>query len=100
MKVYIYGTEGRYQGLHGIYVQAVIEVDSLEEANDYAYEEVLELSERYDIEKDKYFEEEYYWCIYKIKDSITLSVRELDRLCNKLGNNLFIKEYCESEPLD
>ena len=34
MRVYIYATEGTYQGLHGIYNCQVVDVNDIEEAND------------------------------------------------------------------
>lgn len=34
MKVYIYATEGTYQGLHGVYNCQVVDVSDIEEANE------------------------------------------------------------------
>ena len=38
MQVYIYATEGIYQDLHGINWYGVVDVDSIEEANEWGYE--------------------------------------------------------------
>lgn len=101
MKVFIYGAEGRYQGLHGICIQTVVDVESIEEADEYAYEELENLVERYGLDdEDEEIEQEFYWCVYKIKDEITLTTRELDGLCNTKGMTTFVFEYCEPNRLD
>lgn len=44
MRVYIYATEGTYQGLHGIYN---CQVNDIEEANDYGYEMAYNVAESF-----------------------------------------------------
>lgn len=100
MRVYYYGVERRYQGLYGVFAHGVIEVDTIQEADEYAYEEVSSLIERYSLEEDEDFEQEYNWSIYKIKDEIIAPVRELDKLCNRLGHKIFVRNFCESDPLN
>lgn len=101
MKVFIHGVEGHYQGLHGIYIQAVIDVESVEEANEYAYEELEDLVERYGLDdEDEEIEQEFNWCVYKIRDEITLTTCELDKLCNRKGMTTFISDYCEPKRID
>ena len=47
MRVYIYATEGIYQGLHGIYNCQVVDVNDIEEANDYGYEMAYNVAESF-----------------------------------------------------
>lgn len=47
MKVYIYATEGTYQGLHGVYNCQVVDVSDIEEANEYGYEMAFNVAESY-----------------------------------------------------
>lgn len=98
MKIYFYGTEGCYQGLYGVFAHGVIEVETIQEADEYAYEEVHNLIERYGLENED-IEQEYNWTIYNIKNEVTLPIKELDKICNRLGHKIFIQEYCESIPL-
>ena len=63
MQVYIYATEGSYQGLHGINWCGVVDVDSMEEANEWGYENAIDLIYSYGIERgyeDSEMEEEVY----------------------------------------
>ena len=51
MQVYIYATEGIYQGLHGINWCGVVNVDSIEEANEWGYENAIDLISSYGLER-------------------------------------------------
>ena len=57
MQVYIYATEGIYQGLHGINWCGVVDVDSIEEANEWGYENAIDLISSYGLERE--YEETY-----------------------------------------
>lgn len=121
MKIYIYATEALYGGYHGIEDMTVIEVEdgasnTEDIINDIGYQLSHELIESYGLEQD-YMDhagiediEEFYenyneitcdcdWSAFKIKDDITLSTRELENECFKLGDSIFRKEYCEGESL-
>lgn len=41
----------------------------------------------------------FCWEVYKIKDDVALSIDELDDICNELGDELFIEEYCDKNNL-
>ena len=47
MLVYIFACEGSYSGLHGMYDADVVEVQDMEEANEYGYEMALGVVESY-----------------------------------------------------
>ena len=109
MKVFIYAIEGVYRGFHGISNQCVIEIDNLEEAKMTGEEMAEGLVESFGLE-DEYYDEEGYngeYCIdpefdyfiYKIRDDITLSARELDEICAREDWVSFVEEYCEEEEL-
>lgn len=100
MRVFIYATEGMYQGLHGIYWQAVVDVENREEADEYGREEAFSLIESYGLEEEYGEDYEDYaaeccWEVYKIRDDITLSTHELDKICARNDRDTFIDEYCE-----
>lgn len=116
MKIFIYACEEMYGGLHGIENMRVIETDSFEEANDEGREMSFEVQNDFYSSSDwasvcgvddeneveeKLCEEarnEYLcWSLYKIKEDITLSIAELDELCNTLGEEEFRELYCEEE---
>lgn len=103
MKVFIYAIEGIYQGLHGISNQCVIEIDNLEEAKMTGEEMAEELVESFGLEDEYYNEEgfdpEFDYFIYKIRDDITLSARELDEICAYEDWKSFVEEYCDKEEL-
>ena len=102
MQVFIYATEGMYQGLHGIYWQGVVEVDSREEADDWGREEAYELIESFGLE-DEYdessfdYEGECNWLVHKIRDDIHMDTHELDSICADLDYESFIEDYCDKE---
>ena len=99
MLVYIFACEGSYEGLHGIYDADVVEVQDMEEANEYGYEMALGVVESYDcFDDDEDIEQELEWRIYKIKEGISVEeARAAACLHNKEG---FVAEYCEKEALN
>lgn len=100
MSVYIYATEGTYQGLHGVYSCQVVDVGDIEEANEYGYEMAFNVAESYGLtDEDEEVEQEYNWIIYSIKDSVEKTTDELDEICVRMGFETFVDEYCD-ERLD
>lgn len=100
MRVYIYATEGTYQGLHGVYSCQVVDVGDIEEANEYGYEMAFNVAESYGLtDEDEEVEQEYNWIIYSIKDSVEKTTDELDEICVRMGFETFVDEYC-NERLD
>ena len=99
MLVYIFAYEDSYGGLHGIYDADVVEVQDMEEANEYGYEMAADVAESYGcFDDDEVFEEELEWRIYKIKEGISAEeARAAARLHDKEG---FVAEYCEEEVLN
>ena len=116
MKVFIYATEGMYQGLHGIEGMCVTEINSIDEGNaigkEMAYDLITSfgLEDEYAMSQSDYDEEsgefpewngeaeELYWNIYEIKDEYKdMETRELDSIVCNLGHESFIKEYCGKE---
>ena len=99
MLVYIFACEGSYGGLHGIYDADVVEVQDMEEANEYGYEMALGVVESYDcFDDDEDIEQELEWRIYKIKEGISAEeARAAVCLHNEEG---FVAEYCEEEVLN
>ena len=72
MLVYIFAYEGSYHGLHGIYDADIVEVQDMEEADEYGYEMALGVVESYGYFDDEaYIEQELEWRIYKIKEGIS-----------------------------
>jgi hypothetical protein len=103
MKVFIYATEGLYDGLHGIYSLAVYDVDSVNEAEDIGFDMAEDLVYQYGLEdeySERQLEPHYYCTIYKIADDVDYSVEELDRMCHRLGRDLFVLKYCEENPIN
>lgn len=107
MRVFIYAYEDQYGGLHGVYEQAVVEAANIREANEIAREMAENVVDSWglweaDTDED---EEEFYWdystewLIYKIRDDVTLSTEELDKLCSCEDYEEFAKMYCEEEAL-
>ena len=97
MLVYIFACEGSYGGLHGIYDADVVEVQDMEEANEYGYEMALGVVESYGYfdDDDEDIEQELEWRIYKIKEGISAEeARAAAALHDEEG---FIAEYCEKE---
>lgn len=100
MRVYIYATEGTYQGLHGVYSCQVVDVGDIEEVNEYGYEMAFNVAESYGLtDEDEEVEQEYNWIIYSIKDSVEKTTDELDEICVRMGFETFVDEYCD-ERLD
>ena len=99
MLVYIFAYEDSYGGLHGIYDADVVEVQDIEEANEYGYEMALGVVESYScFDEDKDIEQELEWRIYKIKEGISAEeARAAVCLHNEEG---FVAEYCEEEVLN
>ena len=99
MLVYIFACEGSYGGLHGIYDADVVEVQDMEEADEYGYEMALGVVESYGYFDDEaYIEQELEWRIYKIKEGISAEeARAAVRSHNEEG---FVAEYCEGEILN
>ena len=102
MQVYIYATEGIYQGLHGINWCGVVDVDSIEEANEWGYENAIDLISSYGLEreyKESEMEEEVYWEVHKTRSDIQMTTRELDEIAARHDRDTFVEEYCEEECL-
>ena len=99
MLVYIFACEGSYGGLHGIYDADVVEVQDMEEANEYGYEMALGVVESYGYFDDEaYIEQELEWRIYKIKEGI--SAEEARAAVCSHNEEGFVAEYCEKEVLN
>ena len=123
MLVFIYVTEGMYQGLHGINWQDVVEVSddldkAIDEINEYGdYEsdqliysfgledEYLEGFDEEDIEEgesgigDSYCYSDRSWSAWKIRDDVKLSLDELRKAAGNYDGESFVKMYCEEESL-
>ena len=97
MLVYIFACEGSYGGLHGIYNADVVEVQDMEEANEYGYEMAQDVVESYDYCFDEEIEEELEWRVYKIKEGI--SAEEARAALGSHDEEGFVAEYCEGEVL-
>ena len=99
MLVYIFACESSYGGLHGIYDEDVVEVQDMEEANEYGYEMALGVVESYGYFDDEaYIEQELEWRIYKIKEGI--SADEARAALGSYDEEDFVAEYCEEEVLN
>ena len=98
MLVYIFACEGSYGGLHGMYDEDVVEVQDIEEANEYGYGMAEGVVESYDcFDEDEDIEQGLEWRIYKIKEGISAEeARAAAALHDKEG---FVAEYCEKEVL-
>ena len=97
MLVYIFACESSYGGLHGIYDEDVVEVQDMEEANEYGYGMAEGVVESYDYCFDEEIEEELEWRIYKIKEGI--SAEEARAALGSHDEEGFVAEYCEGEAL-
>ena len=99
MLVYIFAYEGSYRGLHGMYNEDVVEVQDMEEANEYGYEMAQDVVESYDcFDDDEDIEQELEWRIYKIKEGI--SADEARAALGSYDEEGFVAEYCEEEVLN
>ena len=113
-KYLIYAIEQIYHGLHGIETYYVVEANNEQELyNDAemasrevmeAYgqimEDIYEAAEEYDNPEEMVealIEENIEYYIYKIKNNVDKTCKELDREACRLGVDLFIEEYCEEE---
>ena len=97
MLVYIFACESSYGGLHGMYDEDVVEVQDIEEANEYGYEMAEGVVESYNC-FDEVFEEEFEWRVYKIKEGI--SVEKARAALGSYDEEGFVAEYCEGEVLN
>ena len=98
MLVYIFACESSYCGLHGMYNVDVVEVQDMEEANEYGYEMALGVVESYDcFDDDEDIEQELEWHIYKIKEGI--SAEEARAAVCSHNEEGFVAKYCEREAL-
>ena len=108
MRVFVYACEDTYHGLHGIEDMRVVEVESVEEANEYGMEMSGDIIESYDTlgDFDDYDNEEDYeeaffesreWYIYPIDEEKAkdISTDELNKLACNLGHEYFIRDYCD-----
>ena len=98
MLVYIFACESSYGGLHGIYDEDVVEVQDMEEANEYGYGMAQGVVESYDYCFDEEIEEELEWRIYKIKEGI--SADEARAALGAYDEEGFVAEYCEEDVLN
>lgn len=99
MLVYIFAYEGSYRGLHGMYDEDVVEVQDMEEADEYGYEIALGVVESYGCsDDDEDIEQELEWRIYKIKEGI--SAEEARAALGSYDEEGFVAEYCEKEVLN
>ena len=97
MLVYIFACESSYGGLHGIYNADVVEVQDMEEADEYGYEMAQGVAESYDYEYED-IEQELEWRVYKIKEGI--SAEEARAALGSYNEEDFVAEYCEEEVLN
>lgn len=99
MQVYIYAAEGKYQGARGINWCGVVDVDSLEEVDEYGYENAIWLFSAYShcFDEEDIVEADVYWEAYKIRSDINMSTNELDAIAAENDKESFIEEYCEKE---
>ena len=97
MLVYIFACEGSYGGLHGMYDEDIVEVQDMEEADEYGYEMAQGVAESYDYEYED-IEQELEWRVYKIKEGI--SAEEARAALGSYDEKGFVAEYCEEEMLN
>ena len=93
MLVYIFACGG----LHGMYDEDIVEVQDMEEADEYGYEMAQGVAESYDYEYEN-IEQELEWRIYKIKEGI--SAEEARAALGSHDEEGFVAEYCEKEVLN
>ena len=98
MLVYIFAYEGSYGGLHGMYDEDIVEVQDMEEADEYGYEMAQGVVEAYNcFYEDEDIEQELEWRIYKIKEGI--SADEARAALGSHDEKGFVAKYCEGEAL-
>ena len=99
MLVYIFACEASYGGLYGMYDENIVEVQDMEEANEYGYEMAQGVVESYDcFDDEEDVEQELEWRIYKIKEGI--SADEARAALGSYDEKGFVAEYCEEEMLN
>lgn len=104
MKVAIYVYEDTYCGLHGINTGGVFDVDSMREAEEigmeYGYDLISSYSHLFeDIPEDELIGTIEYE-VYFIKNSVNLSVKELDAEFARNDIRDFVEMYCDKENCD
>lgn len=96
MRVIIYATAGEYKGSHGIYNLQVVEVNSLDEADDIGQDMCDELLEDYsrlwDEDEDEH-EVNWEWARVMSKFN-NIPIEQLDAEASKLGYDEFVERYC------
>ena len=107
MRVSIYACEDMYHGLHGIEDIGVVEVATIQEADDWGREMSEGVLESFGMEDEYEDEGNWYndigealeWYVYHINEDVAkdISTEELDRIANSLGREVFIKEFCNGE---
>lgn len=98
VRVFIYACEGVYGGLHGICSSGCYEVENLEVAEEIGCEMAQQVVEDYLYdEEDEDFEPEYEYCIWKIREDINLSMKELDEEAYHHDYKSFVELYCEDK---
>ena len=100
MLVYIFACEASYGGLHGMYTEDIVEVQDMEEADEYGYEMAQGVAESYGyfFDEDEDIEQELEWRVYKIKEGI--SADEARAALGSYEEEDFVAEYCEEEVLN
>lgn len=119
MKVFIHAYDNTYSGLHGMYIDDIVEVDTIKDANDYGrelasdviydyslgdhlYDEAKEVyedefSEEFQSYLSELIAEESNWEIYPIKEEFAdMEIEKLDRIYFSMGMDSFVKEYCNT----
>ena len=82
-----------------MYNEDVVEVQNIEEADEYGYEMALSVVESYNcFDDDEDIEQELEWRIYKIKEGI--SAEEARAALGSHDEEGFVAEYCEGEVLN
>ena len=100
MLVYNIACEDSYGGLQGMYDEDIVEVQDMEEADEYGYEMAQGVAESYGyfFDEDEDIEQELEWRIYKIKEGI--SAEEARAALGSYDEKGFVAEYCEEEVLN
>lgn len=104
MRIFIVANEMLYQGLHGIFDQAVVEVETVEQGYDIGQEMSADLITVYGLESDYEDNEidleediEYYVYLWEIKNDVKCTIEELNNIAFELGYELFVEKYCDKE---
>ena len=96
MKVFIYATEGQYEGLHGVFEHDIVDVNDINEAQEIGRDLATQLIEEFELnEEAEWYEQELYWDIYPIKEEYCdMTNYELGSIAFSLGYEDFVEEYC------